>query len=224
MRDFQVSAFILLFLAAIICFPAVSSGVVAMATQVVETEGSAPVIGLDLARARNEAVRNALQKAVVQVANRFLAPQDTERKSQLLKEKIYSQAEGFIQDYRLVSETTAMDVYTVAIRVTVFVDGIRNEMQRLGLIRPNQLTLVSARISLTIRGIRAYGDYARCYGILKDRIQEIKTVVPREASWGLARFDITADGTIPTVAERLREKMTGEIQHQDDRSLEIYQR
>jgi hypothetical protein len=224
MRDFQVSAFILLFLAVMICFPAVSSCEEAMATQVVETEGSAPVIGLGLARARNEAVRDALQKAVVQVANRFLVPQDTERKSQLLKEKIYSQAEGFIQDYRLVSETTAMDVYTVAIRVTVFADGIRNELQGLGLIRPNQLKLASARISLTIRGIRAYGDYARCCGILKDRIPGIKAVVLREASWGLARFDIAADGTVPTVAERLREKLTGKIQRQDDRSLEIYLR
>ena len=224
MRDFQISAFILLFLALMICFPAVSSCQEAMATLVVETEGTAPVIGFDLARARNEAVRDALQKAVVQVANRFLATQDAERKSQWLKEKIYSQAEGYIQDYRLVSETTAMDIYTVAIRVTVFADGVRNELQRLGLIRPNQLKLVSARISLTLRGIRDYGDYARCCGILKDRIPGIRSAVPREASWGLARFDVAADETVSTVAERLREKLTGEIQHQDDRSLEIYLR
>ena len=224
MRDLQLPAFILLFLAVMICFPAVSSCAEAMATQVVETEGSASVIGLDLARARNEAVRDALQKAVVQVANRFLAPQDAERKSQLLKEQIYSQAEGFIQDYRLVFETSAMDVYAVTIRVTVFADGIRNELQRLGLIRSNQYQLVSARISLTIRGIRSYGDYTRCYRILKDRIPGIKAAVPREASWGLARFDVAADGTVPTIAERLREKLTGEIQRQDDQSLEIYLR
>lgn len=222
MRDLQASAFILLFLAVMACFPAVSSCEEAVATQVVEAEGSAPVIGLDLARARNQAVRDALQQAVVQVANRFLAPQDAERKSPLLKEQIYSQAEGFIQDYRLVFETAVMDVYTVAIRATVFAGGIRNELQRLGLIRSNQPELVSARISLTIRGIRSYSDYARCHGILKERIPGIKAVVPREASWGLARFDIAADGAVPTVAERLRERLTGEIQRLDDRSLEIH--
>ncbi len=224
MRELKVSSFVLLLLAVMICFPAVSSCTEVMATQVVEVEGSAPVIGLGLARARNEAVRDALQKAVVQVANRFLAPQDAERKSQLLKEQIYSRAEGFIQDYRLVFETSAMDVYTVAIRVTVFADGIRNELQKLGLIRSNQYALVPAGITLIIRGIRSYNDYARCYGILKDRIPGIRAAVPREASWGLARFDVAADGTIPTVAERLREKLTGEIQRQDDRSLEIYLR
>lgn len=218
MRDL----FVLLLLAAVIVLPAVGACAEMMTTQVVEAEGNAQVIGLDLARARNEAVRDALLKAVVQVANRFLTPQDAERKSQLLKERIYSQAEGFIQDYRLLSETSVMDVYTVAIRVTVFADGIRNELQGLGLIRSNHYNLVSAGISLTIRGIRSYGDYARCYGILKDRIPGIRATVPREVSWGLVRFDVVAEGTIPTVAERMREKLTGEIQRQDDRYLEIH--
>jgi hypothetical protein len=220
MRDL----FVLLLLAVMIVFPAVSSCAEMMTTQVVEAEGSAQVIGLDLARARNEAVRDALLKAVVQVANRFLAPQDAEQKHQLLKERIYSQAEGFIQNYRLISESSVMDVYTVAIRVTVFAEGIRNELRDLGLIRSNQYNLVSAGISLTIRGIRSYGDYVRCYGVLKARIPGIRAAVPREASWGLARFDVAAEGTIPTVAERLREKLTGEIQRQDDRSLEIHLR
>jgi hypothetical protein len=214
-------SYVLLLLAVMIVFPAVSARAEMMATQVVEAEGSAPVIGLGLARARNEAVRDALQKAVVQVANRFLAPQDAERKSQLLKDQIYSRAEGFIQDYRLVSESSAMDVYTVAIRVTVFAEGISSELQSMGLIRSNQSELVSARITLTIHGIRSYGDYARCYGILKDRIPGIRAAVPREVSWGVARFDVAADGAIPPIAERLRKELTGEIQRQDDRSLEI---
>jgi hypothetical protein len=219
-----VSSFVLLLLAVMTFSPAVSSCAEVMATQVVEAEGSAHVIGLDLARARNEAVQDALLKAVVQVANRFLTPQDAERKSRLLKEQIYSQAEGYIQDYRLLFETSVMDVYTVAIRVTVFADGIRNGLQGLGLIRPNQYNGVSAGISLTIRGIRSYGDYARCHGILRDRIPGIRAAVPREVSWGLARFDLAAEGTITTVAERLREKLAGEIRHQDDRSLEIHLR
>jgi hypothetical protein len=217
-----VSSFVLLLLAVTICFPAVSSSAEMIATQVVEAEGSAPIIGLDLARARDEAIRDALLKAVVQVANRFLDPRDAERRSQLLKEKIYSQADGFIQDYRLLFEASVMDVYTVATRVTVFADGISSELQRLGLIRSNQYNLASAGISLTVRGIRSYGDYTRCYGILKDRISGIRASVPREVSWGQANFFVTAEGTIPAVAERLREKLAGEIQRQDDRSLEIH--
>lgn len=216
-----ISSVVLLLLSVMACFPAVCSSEEAGATQVLEAEGSAPVIGLDLARARNQAVRDALQQAVVQVANRFLAPQDAEQKSALLKEQIYSQADGFVHDYRIVFETAVMDVYTVAIRVTVFAGGIRNELQRLGLIRSNQPEPVSARISLTIRGVRSYGDYARCHAILKERITGIKAAVPREVAWGKARFDIAADGAISTIAERLRDRLTGEIQRLDDRNLEI---
>jgi hypothetical protein len=224
MRDIQVSSFVLLLLAVMIVLPAVGACAEMTATQAVEVEGSAQVIGLDLARARNEAVRDALQKAVVEVANSFLDPQDAERKSKLLKEQIYSQAEGFIQDYRLLFETSVVDVYTVAMRVTVFAGGISSELQRLGLIRSTQNNLVSAAMSLTLRGIRSYGDYTRCYGILKERIPGIRGAVPREASWGLARFDVAVEGRIPAKVERLRERLTGDIQRQDDRNLEIHLR
>jgi len=204
-----------------VVLPEISYSAETMATQVVEAEGSAQVIGLDLARARNEAVRDALLKAVEQVANRFLSPRVAEREARLLNEQIYSQAEGFVQDYRLLFETSVMDVYTVTIRATVFADGISGELLRLGLITSYPPTPVAAGISLTIHGIRSYGDYARAYGILKDRIPGVRAAAPREMSWGLARFDISMEGRIPAVAERLRDRLRGEIQSQDDQSLEI---
>jgi len=57
--------------------------------------------------------------------------------------------------------------------------------------------------------------------VLKERIPGIREAAPREASWGLARFDIMTEGTVATVAERLREKLAADIQHQDDRFLEL---
>lgn len=213
--------FILLFLAAAVGIPGVDSCAETITTQVVEVEGSAQVIGLDLARARTEAIRDALLKAVVQAANRFLAPREAEQKSTLLNERIYSHAEGFIQDYRLISESSVLDVYTVAMRVTVFTDGIRDELQGLGLTGLDRPYFVAAGLPLTIHGIGSYGDYARCYGILKARIPGIRAIIPREASWGQARFDIAVEEAIPTVAERLRERLKGEIRRQDEQGLEI---
>lgn len=190
-------------------------------TQAVETEGSARIAGGDLARARNEAVRDALQKAVEQVAGRWLAPQEAAKGSPLLQEQITDRAEGFIQEYRIVSEVTAGDLYTVAIRATVLADSIRNDLKGLGLIGQTQLKQSATRISLTIRGIRTYADYLRCGEVLKEKIPEVREIIPREASWGLARFDIAADGTAQTVAERLRDKLAVEIKVQDDRVLDV---
>jgi hypothetical protein len=224
MKGFPLPAFIFWLFAVMICFPVASAGEGGAQTQIVETEGSAPVAGGDLARAMNEAVRDALQKAVEQVAGRWFAPQDAARKSQAFNEQIIGRAEGFIQEYRVVSGITAFDVYTVAIRASVLADNLRSELLRLGLIRPPQQKNALAQISLTIRGIHTYGDYVKCRGILKDRIPGIREIILREASWSLARFDIAGEESVSIVAERLREKMAVDIEHQDERVLEVHLR
>jgi len=214
-------SFVLFLSSVMLAFPAVSSHGEAVTTQVVEAEGSAPVVAFDLARARDLAIRDALQQAVAQVTGRFLDPQDANPNMPLLREEIHSQAERFIQDYRLVFETAVMDVYTVAVRVTVFAGGIRNELLRLGLIRSLPPEPAAKRFALTVRGIRSYGEYVRLQGILQDQVPGIKAAVPREASWGMIRFDVEADAITPSFADRLRKRLGGEIRRQDERSLEI---
>jgi hypothetical protein len=224
MKSITLPLVIFFLFAIMISFPFVSPAEEILPIQVVETEGSARIIGGDLARARNEAVRDALQKAVEQVTGRWLAPQEAARKSLVLKEQITERAEGFTKEYRIASEITAFDLYTVAIRATVLADSIRNDLRILGLIRQTQIKPPVNRVSLTIRGIRTYSDYIRCRGVLKEKIPEIREITPREASWGLARFDIETEGTAQTVAERLRDKLAVEIQMQDDHVMEVHLR
>ena len=207
-----------------ISLPAVSRSEGVALTQLIETEGSASVTGGDLARARREAVREALQKAVEQVVGHWLTSQDAPDRSQVLKERITDRAEGFIQEYRIVSETTVSDVHTVAVRASVLADSLRKDLIELGLIRPTQLKLPVTRISLTIRGIRTYGDYVKCRSTLQDRIPGIREISLREASWSLARFDIAAESTVPVLAERLRETLAVDVRFQDDRVLEVHLR
>ena len=190
-------------------------------TQVFETEGIAAVIGSDLARAREGAVRDALQKAVTRAAGQWLTPQDGERKYELLRERLYDRAEEFTQDFRILFELSDPDIYSVTVRVTVFSDRIKKDLQGLGLINPPAQNPSVSLIFLTIRGIHTYSDYVRLRGVLKERIPGIREAVPREASWGLARFDIMTEGTVAAVAERLREKLAADIQHQYDRFLEL---
>ena len=221
MKVLTLPAAIASLIALMISFPVGSRGEEVTPTQVVEAEGSASVTGGDLARARSEAVRQALQKAVEQVAGHWLTPQHTIEKSSVLKERIADRAEGFIQEYRIVSETSVLDVHTVAVRASVLADSLRKDLIELGVIRPAQLKLPVTRISLTIRGIRTYADFVKCRSMLQERIPGIREISLREASWSLARFDIAAEGTIPALAERLREKLGGDVQHRDERVLEV---
>lgn len=221
MKNLPLPVIVSFLFLSLICIPAVSRGEGDVPTRVVEAEGNAPVTGGDLARARSEAVRDALGKAVEQVAVRWLSPREAGGESPVFKEQIAARAEGFIQEYRIVSEITGSDIHTVAVRASVLADSLRKELLGLGLVRPTQIDLPVTRISLTIRGIRAYGDYVKCRTILKGGIPGVRDIIPREASWSLARFDVAAEGTVPTLAERLREKLAVEIQYQDDRALEV---
>jgi hypothetical protein len=222
MRGFAAVVFILSLPLILMGSPAISPCAETEPVQVVESEGNSVIAGYDHARARNEAVRDALQKAVAQVADRWLAPRDVERKSEeLLKAQIYGKSEGFIQDYRVVSEVALPDLYTVAIRASVLAEAVRGDLQRLGLIGSAERKGPANSITLTIRGIRDYNGYTRCLGILKEGIPGIREVILREASWGLARFDIAAEAAVPVLSERLRERMAVDIQHQDEHVLEV---
>lgn len=213
--------FIFFLFAVMIFCPSLSLGEERGRTQVFETEGIAAVIGSDLARARDGAVRDALQKAVTRATGQWLAPQDAGRKYEILRERIYDRAEEFTQDFRILFEISDQDIYSVTVRATIFSDRIRKDLQELGLINPPVQNPTVTRILLTIRGIRTYNDYIRLRGMLKERIPGIREAVLREVSWGLARFDIAAEGTVAAVAERLRKKLAADIQHQDDRFLEL---
>jgi len=191
------------------------------ANPVVEEEGIAAVVGFDLARARDEAVRDALQKAVIHVVEAWLEPLDGEKKSAVLREEIYDRAEGFIQDYRVLFDLSDTDIYSVTVRATVFAESITNELRRLGLIKQASFPNFVTRISLTITGIRSYNDYVRCRGIVRERLSGIREAALREVSWGSARFDIAAEGPIQHLAEQIRDKLMAEIKRQDERELVV---
>ena len=72
MRDLSIATRVFFFLLFTTFLPAAAYGEDGVSAQVVETEGSAPVVDQDIARARGEAVLNAMQKELailgVQVA------------------------------------------------------------------------------------------------------------------------------------------------------------
>jgi hypothetical protein len=221
MKDYPMPIFIFFLFVVMFLCPSVSLGEERERTQVFETEGIAAVIGSDLARARDGAVRDALQKAVIGATRQWLTSQDAERKDEILKERIYDRAEQFTQDFRILFEISDPDIYSVTVRATVFLDSIRKDLQELGLIKTPVLKPSLTRIVLTIRGIRTYSDYIRLRGMLKERIPGIREAVPRETSWGLARFDISAEGTVVALAGWFREKLSADIQYQGDGYLEL---
>jgi len=220
MKGLTSALSIFLLLLILIAFPAASL-CAEMPIRVVESEGSAIVTDNDRARARSEAVRDALQKAVVEVASAWLLPGHDPQQSDLLREQIYKKAEGFIQDYRVISESVSQDLFTVVIKASVLADNVENDLRGLGLGVPKESQVRMSTISLVIRGIGDYASYSRCRSILREGKTGIREIILREASWGLARFDVMAEASVPVLSGWLHEKMGADIRYQDEKTLEV---
>ena len=209
----------------VLLWPAAVGAEEGAAVQVVETEGFAVVIGQNLAQARSEAVRIALQNAVETVTAHWLLPLQYASPDRALREQLLDRAELYILDFRILSESVTPELYTVTVRATVSGQGVRRELQRLGLAEPGGAgEATGTRIALRVLGIRDYGDYLRCQGVLQRQVPGLKQFTLREASRGVVRFAIDAEGSAESLGMRLRETAAFEILHQDVHLLEVYLR
>jgi hypothetical protein len=78
------------------------------------------------------------------------------------------------------------------------------------------------RISLIVRGIHQYGDYKRILDFLREGVPGIRRAILREASWGVARFEVDSDLTTTALSESFQEKLAVDVGHQDEQVLEVH--
>lgn len=100
--------------------------------QVVTAEGVGAVIGGDRAIARDQAIQDALRKAVEQAVGTLVSSETMVQNFQTLSDKIYTQSQGYIQNYQIVSETPGPNVHQVTIRATVALGNLEKDLQALG--------------------------------------------------------------------------------------------
>jgi hypothetical protein len=100
--------------------------------QVVTAEGVGAVIGGDRAIARDQAIQDALRKAVEQAVGTLVSSETMVQNFQTLSDKIYTQSQGYIQNYQIVSETPGPNVHQVTIQATVAMGNLEKDLQALG--------------------------------------------------------------------------------------------
>src|SRR5688572_5551513 len=91
----------------------------AFAAEEVEVEGVAAVVNNDVAIARDRAIDDAKRKAVEQVAGAQVSSESITENFQLVEDKIYSRAAGFVKNYKILSELKDQSgVYHVKIQAS----------------------------------------------------------------------------------------------------------
>jgi hypothetical protein len=108
----------------------------------------------DLGIARDRAIRDALRKAVEQGVGTYLNSDTRVQNFQLLSDRIYTQASGYVSSYRVVGEWQESGLYRVAVRAKVKLDRIEDDLAAIGILveeqgRPRIMVLVKELDNLT---------------------------------------------------------------------------
>ncbi|MEO0085578.1 MAG: flagellar assembly protein T N-terminal domain-containing protein [candidate division WOR-3 bacterium] len=88
--------------------------------------------------ARDQALKDALRKAVEQGVGTYVNSETRVQNFQLLSDRIYSQASGYVSSYRLISESQEAGLYRVVIRAKVKLDRVEDDLEAIGILVTEQ--------------------------------------------------------------------------------------
>lgn len=185
--------------------------------KVVEEEGMAAVTGGDMARARQEAISDALQKAVLKVTLSLV--KGDEGKPKDLPEKFLGRAEGFVRDYRVLLSLPDADLYIVRVMATVFAGGIKEELRRHGLLGEASSSPAALTGTVLITGIHNYSKYRQCREAMAEDSPYRSQAALREIGKGTLRYEIRAERPLSEWGEILARKLAAELINHDEGRL-----
>ncbi len=106
----------------------------APAEQTVEVEGEAAIVGGNALGAKDKAIEVALRRAVEQVCGALVSATTLVEKSQLVEDRIYTQARGYVSKYELLpGGGESKGVYTVKVKATVGTGKLSDDLGAIGL-------------------------------------------------------------------------------------------
>jgi hypothetical protein len=167
-----------------------------------QVDGKATILKNDVAQAREEAVKNALEKAILQTAAKLLADKYEDEKFQSVKSILIGKADLYVKNYRIISETSHQDDYTASVNVMVAQAFVRNDLILMGLLQ-NSETPVQTSVSVVLKGMKKSSDFTRLKQFLHSRTIIVKSVFPCTMEWQQAQCDLLIAGEMQTLISEL---------------------
>lgn len=106
--------------------------------RLVDTIGTAAVKGSNAAAARQAAIDNGLVAAVDLALTELVAREVVVRNFQLLNQSVYNTPNRFIQNFKVLAETSGTGMYRVALQATVAVPKLGKALTGLGIMLSSQ--------------------------------------------------------------------------------------
>lgn len=119
----------------------------------ITVEGIGAIVKGDLAIAKDNALNDALRKAVEQAVGTLVQAQTLVDKYQLISDEIYTKSQGYIKKYAIISERPDLNqgILKVTIQADVSIGDIKNDLNAIGLLlerknKPRMMVIIDEKI------------------------------------------------------------------------------
>lgn len=168
-----------------------------------EVEGNAAIRHDDIAGARDEAIRNAGQKAVWEAASALLLIPVENKKFLPVKKEIAERQDKYINNYKIVSESRQPERYSVILHLAVALADLKSDLSRMGFLQISETEKTSAAVSLCARGLKKYSDFQDLKEFLKKRTRIVKNIYLRCFEWQQVYLELEISGPIQELIAEL---------------------
>ena len=207
-RVFSSILFVMLWMA---CIPA---GALQAEDLALMVEGRAQVTKEDEALARSEAVKDALENALMRALQRILPDKESSDKFNTLKTALSGKVDRYIGNYRIVSESRQQEFYEVEAQVLVLDKLLEDDLVQMGLVSEQQAQQ-GTPIFLSVDGVEKYADFVRLRNFLQSMPKIVKSPYPCRLGWQRADFELVVLAEVQSLLARIEQSGLYTVQELD---------
>ena len=169
-----------------------------------DVEGSADISLNDAARAREEAIQDAMEKAILEATAKLMSiPSVDDDRFQPVKSIIIDEPDKYINNYKIVAEMKKPTSYEVNVHVVVNLVNLKNDLNKIGFPQVVHKEKTSPIFLLDVKGLKKYSDFLRLKEFLQSRTKIVKNIYPCHFEWQQASFEIEIIGDAQSLADEL---------------------
>jgi hypothetical protein len=168
-----------------------------------EVEGNAAISQNDIAGARDGAIQDALQRAILEAASGLLSISAKDEKFLPLKNEIIEQQDRYINNYKITSEAREPEIYSVTVNVAVALSDLKKDLAKMGFIQISGEYKANIILSLDVKGLKKYSDFSHLKEALKAQAGIVKNIDSQSFEWQQAHLGLEISGTAQELADKL---------------------
>ena len=168
-----------------------------------DVEGSADISRNDAARAREEAIQNAIENAILKATAQLMSISVSDARFQPVKSIIIDEPDKYVNNYKIVTEVKKPDSYQVIVHVVVNLVNLKNDLNKMGFMQVVQAGKISPMVLINVKGLRKYTDFLFLRDFLRSRKKIVKNIYPCRFEWQQAHFEVEIMGDAQSLIDEL---------------------